>query len=219
MARYLEYNWTQADFTDVCKKQNSVDGKLTLNGNFADGANQSISFIKQGFIRTASIASTDDLSKATITIQGTQFGRPLKWSGNGPGANQIVESEGVFFDEITGISSDRAITNVAAGTGLKGYIKPFGINEDTISLLSSVAVFPKNIKYNIYNCPLHPNGRQIQDLKDYFLKIDGTAADTFLEVPFFSNLSLSTAFIIVYFEPTGNDPATAKVVFSQTLSR
>lgn len=129
MSRFLSYTFPAGNTQDVCLTQSLVGaGNLTINGNLATPVNNTVSFLKLGYIRQVSITSANDLSGVTFTINGIQNG--LSITENIAGPNNTTVYGALAYDSITSISANNAAAVVSVGTGWAGFFPLIGINLD-----------------------------------------------------------------------------------------
>lgn len=127
MSRYLEYVFPAGVVNDVCLLQNTAGaGNLILNGNLANAATGQVNFISNGYCRSVSISSMNDLSGVDFTINGIQNGVFLSRVVAGP-VNETIYFEDPY-DIITSISVDGAVNGVQIGTSYVGFFKIISIN-------------------------------------------------------------------------------------------
>ncbi len=129
MYKSLNYFWPIQDTAAVCLTQDTVlAGPLVLNGTYVTSG-PTISFADRGFARKVSLTSTNDLSTAVFRITGVQNSTPLSVLINGPlgGPGAVTVETTEYFDIISSVSVDQAVTGVSIGTGLEGAVSLFSI--------------------------------------------------------------------------------------------
>jgi hypothetical protein len=127
MLRYLTYTFPAGNTSDVCKTQNTAGaGNLILNGNLANSIGSEVNFLSQGYSRSLSIDSANDLSGVTFTIKGTQNGELITVETAGPNATTKYVDD--VFDVVTSISVSAVANDIRIGTGAKGYFPVIYIN-------------------------------------------------------------------------------------------
>lgn len=92
---------------------------VTLDGPLGGtSTNASNNFIGNKYMRNISITdlSATNLSAITFTIYGVQNGNPVSEELLGPTASGIVYSV-KYYDYVTGISPDTAVTDICVGSG------------------------------------------------------------------------------------------------------
>ncbi len=156
MSIYNKLTWPVVDKAAVCALQNTtMAGPLLLNGTlFNSSIPNQVSFIAERFIRSVSItATTNNLSGNTFIINGFQNDAPVTDTIIGPGIGLTVYGS-KYFDIITSVTVNGAVTNVQVGTGNAGYFPLVGINSNTTNINYSVSIlFPPTgagITYSLY---------------------------------------------------------------------
>lgn len=141
MFNYLQYFWPVQDLQAVALLQNtSGAGDLILNGTYVEPPSPTISFLNQGFVRQVSLTSTNDLSTAVFTIAGVQNTTLVTTVINGPNNNTIVTPD--YFDIVSSVSVDQAVSGVQVGTGLAGAFPLLKVtNGQTLNPFSSNNAF------------------------------------------------------------------------------
>lgn len=121
MRRYLTYTFPPGNTSDVCKAQNTLGAvNLILNGNLVNSTGSEVNFLSQGYSRSISLSSGQDLSGARFTITGTQNGVTLAISNiTGPNVNTVYINN--IFDVVTSVSVNGAVNDISIGTGFLGY--------------------------------------------------------------------------------------------------
>lgn len=120
MATYIIKYWAAEDLQSVSLLQNLASpGTLLLNGTYFNPTTSTISFTDQGFSRTVSITSVNDLSAATFTISGVQNNTVVIDNVTGPNNSTVYSTQN--FDIISSVSVDMAVNAVKVGTGSNGY--------------------------------------------------------------------------------------------------
>lgn len=121
-SRYLKYTFPAVDTQAISLIQTLVAaGDLALNGSLVDSTGSEVSFITNGYSRTVSITSVNDLSLATFTVTGTQNGVVITENIAGP--NNASVTGAISFDVITSITVDIAVAAVSIGSGLDGFFR------------------------------------------------------------------------------------------------
>jgi len=149
-----ELNWPVIDTTAVCGLQTiGSAGSLDLTtGNLytAQVPNQ-ISFIDAGFIRSVSITSANNLSGRTFVISGFQNGAFVTENITGPNNTTVYGTK--YYDIITSITVDGAVTAVSVGTGKTGYLPLIVLNNSStnsyINYSCSVILNETGITYSL----------------------------------------------------------------------
>jgi hypothetical protein len=114
-------------YNDIALIQDvDADESFILNGNFYQNSFLVPSFIARGYSRNLVFSSTDNLSAANITINGTQNGMGVSETLTGPNVG-IVESV-KFYDTITSITTDTDLTNISVSGGLVVITRPLRTN-------------------------------------------------------------------------------------------
>jgi len=127
MSRYLKYVFPSVDTQAVTYTQTlTAPGNLTLNGNLADSIHSKVSFMTNGYCRSVSLTSVNDLSVATFTVSGIQNGVFVTEDITGPNNNTVYGLN--YYDIITSISVDRAVALVSVGSGLIGFFALINID-------------------------------------------------------------------------------------------
>ncbi len=140
MRRYLTYTFPAGNKTDVCKFQNlAAAGNLLLNGNLASQIGSEVNFLSQGYSRSISISSTDNLPTRVFTIIGKQNGQIVKEEITGINSETKFGTE--IFDVITSISCSGAANDISIGTGHSGYFPIININLQRAVINYSLSLF------------------------------------------------------------------------------
>lgn len=146
-------NWPSINGEEVCREQNVVvllNANLILNGTLNDPFEpNSISFIKNGFIRSVSFTSDNDLSAATFTIVGRQNNAVISENVTGPNADSVESLE--KFDIITSITVNINVAGIKVGLGGAGFLPLMAVNTkgDNSYLNYGIQVSPKGVKYGV----------------------------------------------------------------------
>jgi hypothetical protein len=148
MSRIFSYTFPACNIEDVCKIQALTGaGNLILNGNLSNQITGEVSFIDNGYSRSISITSNQNLTGVNFTINGTQNGVAVSQTVAGPNNTTVYYNPD--YDVITSISSGAAAANVAIGSGLKGFISliKLNLNKDILNYsLSMYAGSGNNVK-------------------------------------------------------------------------
>ena len=143
MSRYLKYTFPAVDTAAISLIQTLAGGgDLALNGTLVDSTGSEVSFITNGYSRTVSITSANDLSLATFTVTGTQNGVIVTENINGINANTVEGLES--FDVVTSVSVDIAVAAVSVGSGLDGFFRLITIDPNMGSLNYSFSLANDN---------------------------------------------------------------------------
>lgn len=128
MALPIIYTWPTSSTQAISQTQTlGSAGNLMINGSLASGGQ----VVFNGYARTVSLTSSDDLSGVTFIISGTLNGINITDTiVSGPHANTI-ESD-LIFDSVTSISTNAAATNISAGIGTTGRTAWFKHYHNTI---------------------------------------------------------------------------------------
>ena len=154
MSIYNKLTWPIVDKAAVCATQNTtMAGPLLLNGTlFNSNIPNQISFIASRFIRSVSISSTNNLSGSTFIVNGFQNDAPVTDTITGPNITTVYGSK--YFDIITSVTVNGAVTGVQVGTGNAGYFPLVVVNSNTTNINYSVSIlFPPTgagITYSLY---------------------------------------------------------------------
>lgn len=146
--RYVKYIFPAATGTEVCQSQDAGPGRLILNGDLSDNLESFVSFVNNGYCRTLSLSSPDDLSAANFTISGMQNGVPVTEVLSGPNNNTVY---GVtLYDIVTLITVDRLVGNIQVGSGTAGFFNPIAIDQSMSPIGYNLAV-----NYGQTDIPVH----------------------------------------------------------------
>lgn len=133
--------WPLIDLSAVCALQSTAGAaSLVLNGTLRSPFVDGISFFNNGFIKTVSLTSSNDLSAATFTINGFQNGVPFSEEIFGPNNSNAPSPTTVYtlasFDLVTSITVNMAVNGVSAGSGNSGYLPLIEVNNAGNGLIS-----------------------------------------------------------------------------------
>jgi len=140
MSRHLKYIFPIADTVDVCELQDTAGADiLVLNGNLVNQVTNQLSFLDNGYSRSISITSANNLAAVNFTISGIQNGVLLTEVLAGPNANTVYSDE--IYDEIYSITTSGPTNQVSVGTGYTGFFPLIGINleKDNINYMLTTA--------------------------------------------------------------------------------
>jgi len=144
MSRYLKYTFPAVDTAAISLIQTLAGGgDLALNGTLVDSTGSEVSFITNGYSRTVSITSANDLSLATFTVTGTQNGVIVTEAIVGPTAGVTITGD-LSFDVVTSVSVDIAVAAVSVGSGLDGFFRLITIDPNMGSLNYSFSLANDN---------------------------------------------------------------------------
>jgi len=145
MSRYLKYTFPTIDTAAISLLQTLAGGgDLALNGTLVDSTGSEVSFITNGYSRTVSITSANDLSLATFTVTGTQNGVVVTENITGPTAGVTITGD-LSFDVVTSISVDIAVRAVSVGSGADGFFRLITIDPNMGGLNYSLTLANDNI--------------------------------------------------------------------------
>lgn len=140
MHRYLTYTFPAGNNIDVCKLQTTTAaGNLNLNGNLANGIASEVNFLTQGYSRSISLTSANNLSGVSFTIKGKQNGADISETLVGPNSATIVGNE--IYDKITSIYVSGAANGISIGTGHSGYFPIINIDLERPVINYSLSTF------------------------------------------------------------------------------
>lgn len=109
--------WPIPSATSIAALQTlGAAGSLTLNGSLLQPGYNTVVF--QGYTRTITLTSGNNLSGVNFTINGVLNNSPLSEVLAGPNANTVTSVH--IYDAITSITTDGAAAAVSAGTGTTG---------------------------------------------------------------------------------------------------
>jgi hypothetical protein len=140
MSRHLKYIFPIADTLDVCALQDTAGADiLVLNGNLVNQVTNQLSFLDNGYSRSISLTSANNLAAVNFTISGIQNGDLLTEVLAGPDANTVYSDE--IYDEIYSITTSGAANQVSVGTGYTGFFPLISINleKDNINYMLTTA--------------------------------------------------------------------------------
>lgn len=157
MSLRTELKWPIVDTAAVCGVQSRTGaGVLDLTTgtlyNNTQIPNQ-ISFIDNGFIRTASVTTgSTTASGINFVINGFQNGAFVTDTIAGPGANATAWGT-EYFDIITSVTVSGTVTGVSVGTGKTGYLPLIELNNANtnsyINYSCSVILNESGITYSL----------------------------------------------------------------------
>jgi len=168
MSRSLTYIFPASNITDICQLQDSINNKLSLNGNLANTIGSAVSFINNGYSRSVNITSTDDLTAVSFFVEGYQNGLFINETVVGPAANATVSTTNCF-DTVTAITTSAPATNVRIGSGYFGFINLIEINPErdvinySISTARLTAATIPTTLYQVYS-DITNNGHTFLDI-------------------------------------------------------
>lgn len=149
MSRYLKYTFPAVDEQAVSLIQTLAGaGDLALNGTLVDSTGSKVSFITNGYSRTVSITSVNNLGAAVFSVTGTQNGVVVTENINGINANTVQGA--LSFDVVTSIAVDIPVAAVSVGSGVSGFFRLITIDPDMGGLNYSFTLVNDNI-FNIFN--------------------------------------------------------------------
>jgi len=154
MSLYSKLTWPVVDLAAVCALQDTPGaGSLLLNGTLKNNSvPDQISFRVNNFIKSVSLTSVNNLSAITFVVNGFQNNAPISDTINGPNNNTVYGVK--YFDVITSITVNAAVSQVKVGTGNAGYLSLFVVNSNTSNINYSMSViFPPSgagITYSLY---------------------------------------------------------------------
>lgn len=152
MSRHLNYIFPVANTSDVCALQDTAGAaNLVLNGDLANQVTNQVSFIDNGYSRSISLTSANDLAAVNFTISGIQNGVLITEVLVGPNANTVYSVQ--IYDKIYSIATSGAVNQVQVGTGFLGFFPLININleKDTINYsLSTARVTAATIRTTIF---------------------------------------------------------------------
>lgn len=226
MGRFLKYIFTASDTQGVCASQTIVNGTaLKLNGTFSDAINSQVVLLDQGYSRTITIVSTNNLSAITFTILGVQNGVTITENLVGGTANTTVEST-LIYDKIISITPNGSTTAVRVGTGYKGFIGLIPLNNNAGILPSAISLSnpSSTINTTLYaSFDNLPNNGQtfltmIGAATTYHLQVEkaaGTEALTVLDTPG----NIVTAYLVYINGTAATAAQVVSCVFIQTIPK
>lgn len=144
MSTFYEWTWPITDIAAVCQLQDTTGaGALILNGNlFNNTAPNQLSFvantIPNGFIRSVSVTSANNLSAVSFIVTGFQNSAAVIDTIVGPHNNTVYGVKA--FDEIVSITVTGEISQASVGTGSIGYLPLIAVNTLTNPINFSVQV-------------------------------------------------------------------------------
>jgi hypothetical protein len=154
MSTYTPYTWPVIDTAAVCALQDtSGASQLSFTGGTlynSDLPNQ-ISFISNNFIRSVSITSANNLSGVTFTVTGFQNEAFVTETITGPNNDTVYGTK--YYDLITSVIVNAAVTQVSIGTGDKGYLPLIQLNTLSSSINYSCSVYlptTPSITYSLF---------------------------------------------------------------------
>lgn len=171
MSRNLQYFWPANNTQGVAALQTLAGaGALILNGTYSNAVNNTVNFIRNGFVRIVTLTSANNLSAVNFTIIGIQNGVSIIEVIAGPNNNTVNSTN--EFDIITSITTSAAAAAVSSGTGPVGFFPLIGINaEKSLSNVSYALSFvteapAAGCTYSIYQSltDLSNNGQIYIDL-------------------------------------------------------
>ena len=143
MSRYLKYTFPAVDTAAISLLQTLAGGgDLALNGTLVDSTGSEVSFITNGYSRTVSITSANDLGVAVFTVTGTQNGVIVTENITGINANTVEGA--VSFDVVTSVSVDIAVLAVSVGSGISGFFRLITIDPNMGGLNYSLTLANDN---------------------------------------------------------------------------
>lgn len=140
MRRYLTYTFPAGNKTDVGHLQSiGGPGNLSLNGNLANAISSEVNFLSQGYSRSISITSANNLSAGSFTITGKQNGQIVSEILVGPSSNTVYGNE--IYDVVTSIAVTGSVNAVSIGSGHSGYFPIININLQRAVINYSLSTF------------------------------------------------------------------------------
>lgn len=159
MSLYAQLKWPIVNKEAVCLQQDiAAAGELNLNGSlYNSSVPNRVSFIaagqflQNGFTRSISITSTNNLSGRTFIINGFQNNAPVSETLLGPNNTTIYGTK--FYDVITSITVNGAANAIQVGTGDKGYLPIIAIDSLATTINYSVQILlpsGSGINYSLF---------------------------------------------------------------------
>lgn len=144
MSIYYDLYWPKGVADSIATLQNA-------NANTALAIN-AVNLLSQGYTRTIAIASTDNNSAATFTVNGIQNGLSVSENIAGPNNNTVETT--ASFDSIISITVNANVTNVTVGTGSTGFLKIIPVNTSIRTSVLNYSVqgmfsVGSNVHYNL----------------------------------------------------------------------
>ncbi len=217
MSTYTPYTWPVIDTAAVCALQDlASSGSLLLNGTFtsSDTPNQ-ISFISNNFIRSISITSANNLSGVTFTVTGFQNEAFVTETITGPNNDTVSGTK--YYDVITSVIVNGAVTQVSVGTGTAGYLPLVQLNTLSSSINYSCSIkvpaSGSGVTYSLYQTleQVSPNYITFQNqIGSNFFQIgtDGTTSQIL-------NFNVITNYLLFKIVSTAPTTDTVKFIYLQ----
>lgn len=201
MAIPAVFTWPVLDTQAISLTQTlGAAGNLLINGNLSFNS----SVILQGIGRTVSLTSVGDNSGVNFTITGTRYTRPVVETITGPNANTVYTTN--FFDTITSISVDAAVTAVSAGTGTTGETNWYNSNYHATVLGMTIQVVATAIITYSFQTTL--DDVQINSTPTVATPVVNLTAATNTQIGFYNNSTRYSKLSITVSNATGSLVAT-----------